>query len=90
VPYHNATIITAEKFENFYIDHVPCQQNEHVDALASLTASLALPVRATEKILVYSRDLYCCKFALENSRIPRGDLQVKEVLEILISLEPRD
>ena len=24
VPYHNATII-AEKFENFYIDHVPRQ-----------------------------------------------------------------
>ena len=23
VPYHNATIIMAEKFENFYIDHVP-------------------------------------------------------------------
>ena len=25
VPYHNATIIMAEKFENFYIDHVPRQ-----------------------------------------------------------------
>jgi len=24
-PYHNATIIMAEKFENFYIDRVPCQ-----------------------------------------------------------------
>jgi len=23
VPYHNAAIIMAEKFENFYIDHVP-------------------------------------------------------------------
>ena len=23
MPYHNATIIMAEKFENFYIDHVP-------------------------------------------------------------------
>ena len=27
VPYHNATIVMAEKFENFYIDFVPRQQN---------------------------------------------------------------
>ena len=46
VPYHNATIIMAEKFENFYINHVPRQQNAHADALAPLTASLALPARA--------------------------------------------
>jgi len=26
VPYHNATIHMAEKFRNFYIDHVPHQQ----------------------------------------------------------------
>jgi len=25
VPYHNVTIIMVEKFENFYIDHVPRQ-----------------------------------------------------------------
>jgi len=25
VPYHNATIYMAERFRNFYIDHVPCQ-----------------------------------------------------------------
>ena len=25
VPYHNATFVMAEKFENFYIDHVPHQ-----------------------------------------------------------------
>ena len=25
VPYHNATIYMAEKFRNFYIDHVPRQ-----------------------------------------------------------------
>ena len=31
-----------------------------------------------------------CKFALENSRTSREDLQVKEVLEILTNLEPRD
>ena len=80
----------VEKFENFYIDYVPRQQNAHADALVSLTTSLALPVGATKKVLVYSRDLYCCKFVLEDSRTPREDLQVKEVLETLTSLEPRD
>jgi len=90
VLYHNSTIIMAEKFENFYIDHVPRQQNAHADALASLTASLALPAGATERVLVHSRNLYCCKFALGDSRTPRRDLQVKELLETSTSLEPRD
>ena len=80
----------VEKFKNFYSDHVPRQQNAHVDALASLTASLALSVGATERVFVYIHDLYCCKFALEDSKAPRGDLQVKEILETSISLEPRD
>ena len=43
LPYHNATIHMAERFKNFYIDHVPRQQNAHADALTSLAASLALP-----------------------------------------------
>ena len=61
----------AEKFKNFYIDHVPRQQNARSDALATLTASLAFPVGATEKVLVYCRDLYCCKFTLEDSKVLR-------------------
>jgi len=80
----------AEKFENFYIDHVPHQQNVHADALASLAASLALPARAKERVFVYSRDLYCCKFALEDSKTPKRDLQVKDILETSTSLEPLD
>jgi len=80
----------TEKFENFYIDHVPHRQNAHTDALASLDASLALPARATEKVLVYSHGLYYCRFVLEDSRTPRGDLQFKEVLETSTSLKPRD
>ena len=90
VPYHNATIIMAEKFENFYIDHVPHQQNAHADAPASFVASLVLPAEATERVLIYSHDLYCYKFALEDSKTPKGDLQVKENLETSTSLEPRD
>ena len=31
VPYNNATIYIAERFRNFYIDHVPRQQNAHAD-----------------------------------------------------------
>jgi len=42
VPYYNATIHMTERFKNFYIDHVPRQQNAHADVLASLVASLAL------------------------------------------------
>ena len=49
----------AKGFVNFYIDHVPRQQNAHADALASLAASLALLAGVVEKILVYSHDLYC-------------------------------
>ena len=56
--------LMAERFRNFYIDHVSRQQNAHADALASLAASLALPAGAAEKVLVYSHDLYCPKVAL--------------------------
>ena len=77
VPYHNATIYMAERFKNFYIDHVPCQQNMHVDVLASLATSLALRAGATEKIFVYSHDLYYPTFALEDNQTPTWDLQVK-------------
>jgi len=80
----------AEKFKNFYIDLVPCHQNAHANALASLAVSLALPVGAIERVLVYDHDLYCCKFAREDSKTPKGDLQVKKVLKTSTSLEPRD
>jgi len=76
VPYYNATIHMAERFKNFYIDHVPCQQNAHADAL-TLAASLALPARIVEKILVYSHDLYCLRIAFEDHQKPTGDCQVK-------------
>jgi len=80
----------AEKFENFYIDHVPRQQNAHADALASLAAFFALPAEATEKVLIYSPDLYYPKFALEDDQMPTGDLQVKKTLETSARLKLRD
>jgi len=51
VPYHNGTIDMAEKFKNFYIDHVSRQQNAYADALASLATSLAHPAGATKKVM---------------------------------------
>ena len=80
----------AERFKNFFIDHVPRQQNAHADALTSLAASLALPARAAEKILVYSHDLYCPRFVFEDNQKPIRDLQIKEILEISTGPERRD
>ena len=77
MPYHNATINMAEKFRSFYIDHVPRQQNALAYALASLAASLALPAGATERVLSYSHDLHCYKFALEDNKTLRGELKIK-------------
>ena len=62
----------------------------HMQALASLAASLAFSARITEKLLVHNHDLYCLKFAIQDSRTPRGDLQVKEILETSTVQEPRD
>src|SRR3954465_1491494 len=36
VPYHEATMRLAQKFKNFYVEHLPTRQNAHADALASL------------------------------------------------------
>ena len=80
----------AERFGNFYIDHVPRQQNAHADALASLTASLALPAGVIEKILVYSHNLYCPRIASEDHQKPTGDCQAKEAFETSTGLELKD
>jgi len=62
----------------------------HVDALASLAASLTLPAGATEKVLICSHELYYPRFALEDNQTPTGDLQVKEALETSVGPELRD
>jgi len=80
----------AERFRNFYIDHVPRQQNMHADALASLAASLTLPAGTAEKVLVYSHDLYCPRFAFEDNQKPTRDLQVKEARETSTAPELSD
>jgi len=90
VPYYNATISMAERFRNFYIDHVPRQQNVHTNALASLAASLALPAGEIEKVLIYSHDLYCPRIASEDHQKPIGDCQAKEALETSMGPELKD
>ena len=90
VSYYNTTIYMAERFRNFYIDHVPHQQNTYVDSLASLAASLALLVGVVEKILIYSHDLYYPRFAFEDHKKLTRDLQVKEALETSTGTELRD
>ena len=82
IPYYNATISMAEMFENFYINHIPRQQNAHADALASLAISLALPAGVVEKTLVYNHDLYCPTVTFEYHQKPTGDCQAKEALGI--------
>ena len=79
VPYHNATIHMAERFRSFYLDLVPHQQNAHVDALASLAASLALPAGATEKVLVYNHDLYCSNSPLKMIKFQQGTFKLKKL-----------
>src|SRR5436190_4831073 len=59
IPYYEATMQLAQKFKNFYVEHLPRRQNTHADALASLATSLGLPPGATEKIWIYTHDLFC-------------------------------
>ena len=42
----------------FYVEHLPRRQNAHADALGSLATSLALPPGASEKIWIYTHDLF--------------------------------
>ena len=70
VPYRNVTINMAEKFQSFYIDHVPRQQNAHADALASLAASLALQLEQRRK---YSSTAVTC--TAQNSPLKAVELQ---------------
>src|SRR3954463_10088409 len=59
IPYYEATMRLAQKFKNFYVEHLPRRQNAHADALASLATSLALSLGASEKIWIYTHDLFC-------------------------------
>ena len=59
IPYYEATMRLAQKFKNFYMEHLLRRQNAYADALASLATSLALSPSASEKIWIYTHDLFC-------------------------------
>lgn len=57
VPYHQTAMQPANKFEEFYINHVPRYENTYVDTLASLAATLAVPSWSTKHVTISSRKL---------------------------------
>lgn len=65
ISYYRAIIAWTEKFKGLYINHIPRKDNMHVDALTSLVATLALPPKVEQKVLVARRNLYHPKYALE-------------------------
>lgn len=60
------------------------------DVLASLTASLALPTEATEKLHIFTYDLYFPKSSLGDNSTPIENLKAAEALETLTGPKIRD
>lgn len=56
---HEILIATqlANKFEEFYIDHVPRYDNTYTDALALLAATLVLPSGSTKHVTIGGYEL---------------------------------
>ena len=80
VPYYQAVLSLANSFDGFYISHIPRLKNTEADALASLAATLALPITATYGVKVTTRHLLDSKH----------NLDIKEVNTTSMDLEPRD
>ena len=70
----------ANSFDGFYIGHVSHFQNTKADAMATLAATLALPIDATYHLTVAARRLICPKHVLETN----------EVHATSLGYEPRD
>lgn len=58
IPYYEATMQMVQKFKSFYIEHLPHRQNAHAEGLISLATSMALPPGASEKMLIFTHDLF--------------------------------
>src|SRR5438270_9862148 len=54
IPYFDSALQMAEKFEGFYIGHVPRQDNTHANALAGLATSLCLLAGEYQSIMVFA------------------------------------
>jgi len=79
VPYHYAVIEMANSFDGFYIGHVSLFQNTKADALASLAATLALPIDATYHLTVAARCLVCPKHVLKTNEVQATSLGFKPI-----------
>jgi len=80
ISYHHASIKLADLFDGFYIGHVSRLLNTKADALAALSAILALPADTTYRLIVATRHFFCLKYSLE----------VNKVQTTLTNFEPRD
>lgn len=90
IPYHDATIRIAVEFEHLYIEHNPGRYNTHTDVLASLATSLAQPAEMPEKVLVFSRYIYCTRPISQKMIDKDIDFPSIQVPETSISTRSRD
>lgn len=58
IPCYKAVSKMSKEFKNFYIEYLPRQQNAYANALTSLVSFLVLSAGASEKILVFTHNLY--------------------------------
>lgn len=62
----------ANKFEEFFIDHMPRHENTYADALASLAVTLALPARSPKHITIGSHKLLCPQSNIRSKKLTPG------------------
>lgn len=74
----------------FYVDHASWKDNIHANALASLTATLALPYKIEQEILIASWSLCYHKQALESNKYIKQGSKSKIVCETSSDMELRD
>ncbi|KAJ6839122.1 uncharacterized protein M6B38_316615 [Iris pallida] len=80
IPYHQVVIELVLSFKGFFIEFVPRSQNLEADALASLAADLAVPIRRQNTIILLDRDLFCVKnnLYIEQSYITESSSQQRD------------
>src|SRR3954468_9092119 len=74
ISYFNSALQMAERFEGFYIGHIPRLDNTHADALASLATSLCLQAGECQSVMVFARSLFHSKWT-----VPKGPIEVNTV-----------
>lgn len=66
------------------------KDNTHADVLAFLAATLVLPLKVEQKILVASRNLYYLKQASEINKDAKHGTKNKMVYEVSSNMESKD